>query len=156
MNKIFYIKIIGGERMFLFEYLIKLLMGNSNTLFLGLIMVIFGYYGWLLFNINNQLHTSTYEWDIINNKLRDIMNKLDKINELYSKELTDKLNDNKNLLKEMNSYIKNNNEKLEKLEGKIISEVKEESGEIKERMNILVGRRSNISEDEDDDLIDKG
>jgi len=137
--------------MYFFEHLIKLLLGKSNTLFLGLIMVIFGYYGWLLFNINNKLQTTAYEWDKINDKLRDIMNKLEKIDELYYKELPDKLNENKNLIKELNTCMMSKNIDMEKLETKIISEVKEESSEIKERMKILVGRtRGNLNQNEED------
>ena len=42
--------------MFFFEYIIKLLMGNSESIFMGLVIVIFGYYGWLLWNGNIYLH----------------------------------------------------------------------------------------------------
>ena len=41
--------------MFLFEHLIKLLIGNSGTLFAGLIMVVIGYCGWYLWNIKNKV-----------------------------------------------------------------------------------------------------
>ncbi len=137
--------------MYFFEHLIKLLLSNSNTLFFGLIIVIFGYYGWLLFNINNQLRTSTFKWDKIYDRLKDILNKLEKIDELYYKELPDKLNENRNLIKELNTCMRSNNIDLEKLENKIIAEVKEESSEIKERMKILVGRtRGKINQDKED------
>ncbi len=130
--------------MFLFEYIVKLLLGNTNTLFLGLVIVLFGYYGWLLYNINNRLHTFTYEWDKFNDKLKEILHKLEKFDELYYQELAERLNDNKNILKEINTCLNAKNLDLEKIEEKIIAEVKEESGEIKERMKILVGRtRSN-------------
>ena len=67
--------------MFLFEYMIKLLMGNSEALFMGLVVVIFGYYGWLLWNINSGYKDFFNRWSKHNQdyvETRQIIFDLDK------------------------------------------------------------------------------
>jgi hypothetical protein len=86
----------GGSNMFLWEYIIKLLMGNSNSLFIGLIIVIIGYYGWLLYNINNNFSSIMFKWEKINKNLDSIIENVNLIEKMFYSEISQKLSDNKN------------------------------------------------------------
>lgn len=58
--------------MFLYEYIIKLLMGNSGSLFLGLLVVVFGYYGWLLWHINERTEDISFSLKLLTDKVEDL------------------------------------------------------------------------------------
>lgn len=114
--------------MFLFEYIIKLLMGNTEALFMGLLVVIFGYYGWLLWNLSNNYNIFFNKWE--------------KHNENYMEtrkiifELERKLTRLENLTPLMNS-VKDDMSKSTK---DILEEIDEETEEIKEIVKILLGQ----------------
>jgi F0F1-type ATP synthase membrane subunit b/b' len=99
--------------MYFFNFIIKLLMSNSGSLFIGLMIIIFGYYGWLLWNINERLkdflqYREQYEYCI-----KEFDNKIDELEE-----------------------------NMEKGKSDIIDEIKESAAEIKEIMKILMNHRS--------------
>lgn len=132
--------------MSLYEYLIKLLMGNSNSLFIGLIVVIFGYFGWLLKNIYEQINsigdiTSIIEKENKNREsLEIIRKKVEELNDGNYKDILDRLDDNLSCLEKIYSKLENSNLDVDRLQNDIISEIKEESDEIKEIIKILMSR----------------
>ncbi len=128
--------------MFLFEHLIKLLMGNSDTLFMGLAVVIFGYYGWLLYNINDNFKKLILGWDNYQDSLKEIKERMDELDESVYKELINKINGNINDIEELNKAIKNNTSDMDRYKDDIIDEIKESADEIKEIMKILMNNRS--------------
>lgn len=129
--------------MFLYEYIIKLLMGNSNTIFIGLIIVIFGYLGWLLKSIYEQVEVINREKDNQKDILEIIREKIEKLDENIYRNILEKLNDNLNCLRKIYSELEDNDLDLKNLEADIISEIKEESDEIKEIIKILMTRSFN-------------
>ncbi|MGM0410211.1 MAG: hypothetical protein ACQEQF_05545 [Bacillota bacterium] len=113
--------------MFLFEYLIKLLMGNSDALFIGLLVVLFGYYGWLLWNQNNSY--------------KDFYNKWEKHNENFVevRKIVYNLDSKITKLENLDSKLDNISNNLDKSRIDILKETEEESEEIKEIVKILLG-----------------
>lgn len=125
--------------MFLLEYMIKLLMGNSDTIFLGLLIVLFGYYGWLLWNIYhtvNDLETGEIK---IRKRQREILESLVEIYKSLSVDIPEKFRDQTTVLEQVNDNTETCNKNVIENREKIISDVKEESGEVKEIVKILLG-----------------
>lgn len=129
--------------MFLFEYIIKLLMGNSETLFMGLFVVVFGYYGWLLYNINDYFKEFLKKWNKHEESLEELRSKMKELDESVYKELISKLNTNVITLEKINSDIKENSVEMDRYRSDIIAEIKESSEEIKEIMKLLMNRSRN-------------
>jgi len=88
-------------------------MSNSGSLFIGLMIIIFGYYGWLLWNINE--------------RLKDFLQ--------YREQ-------HEYIIKKLDDKIEELEEDMEKGNYSIIDEVKESAAEIKEIMKILMNHRS--------------
>ncbi|ACL70093.1 hypothetical protein [Halothermothrix orenii] len=128
--------------MFLFEYIIKLLMGSSETLFMGLIIIIFGYYGWLLWNINNSFHSFEDRWNKHEENLNDIKNRMKDLDKSVYKELIQKLNTNLIDMKDIDENINKVNDDMKDYRNDIIDEIKESEEEIKEVMKLLITHRS--------------
>ncbi len=124
-------------------------MGNSNALFVGLIIVLFGYLGWLLKNIYEQVKFLEKERDDNREILNIIREKIDKLDESIYRDILNKLNDNLTFLKKINSQLENSNQEQEDLQKNIVSEIKEESNEIKEIIKILLSRSFIMKEQRD-------
>ncbi|MFW5992115.1 MAG: hypothetical protein ACOCQN_02885 [Halanaerobiaceae bacterium] len=125
--------------MFLFEYLIKLLLGNSSTLFMGLFVVIFGYYGWLLWNINSELKLNIEENIKQGEQVRKNGKELEKIYDFLDRDIFPKLKQIEDDIGRLD---------LEKTRNSIIDEIKEESAEVKETIKILLSRSLNMKPDD--------
>lgn len=132
----------GGGAVFLFEYIMKLLMGNSNTLFMGLIVVIFGYYGWLLWSINERLKNYLINWDKQNDSFIDMKETVDKLDESLYKELVNRLDEKKTEIEKIRLEMDKNSDDIDRYYNDIINEVKESTDEIKEIMMILMNNRA--------------
>ncbi|MTI58474.1 hypothetical protein GM661_06500 [Iocasia frigidifontis] len=128
--------------MFLFEYMMKLLMGNSNTLFMGLIVVIFGYYGWLLWSINERLKNHLIDWDRQNDSLIDMKETVDKLDDSLYKELVNRLDEKKTEIEKIRLEIDKKSDDMDRYYNDIIGEIKESTDEIKEIMMILMNNRA--------------
>lgn len=129
--------------MFLFEYIIKLLMGNSDALFMGLLIVVFGYYGWLLWNINNSYKKFFNSWDRHN---EDYVETREIIFELERK-LT--------RLENLTPRLETLNRDIDKSSKDILKEIDEESEEIKEIIKILLGHYRKMESNNFDKLKKK-
>jgi len=92
-------------------------MSNSETLFMGLIIVLFGYYGWLLW----QVYTKLKELGGYKSELAKLINNQEKLNNIKREVFAIK-------------------EELGEMKKDIIIEVKDESDEIKEIVKILMGQ----------------
>ncbi|MFW6009355.1 MAG: hypothetical protein ACOCP8_08850 [archaeon] len=103
--------------MFLFEYLIKLLMGNSDAHFIGLLVVLFGYYGWLLWNQNNSYKNFYNKWEKHNENFVEV----------------------RKIVYNLDSKLDNISNNLDKSRIDILKEMEKESEEIKEMVKILLG-----------------
>lgn len=132
----------GGGAVFLFEYMMKLLMGNSNTLFMGLIVVIFGYYGWLLWSINERLKNHLIDWDRQNDSLIDMKETVDKLDDSLYKELVNRLDEKKTEIEKIRLEIDKKSDDMDRYYNDIIGEIKESTDEIKEIMMILMNNRA--------------
>ena len=128
--------------MFFFQYIIRLLMGNSDTLFMGLIMVIFGYYGWLLWNINDRFKRFFSNWEKNEFTLKDLNYKIKSIDESLYKDLISKINQNMLEISKLYTTIEDCNAELERSRREIIAEIKESEEDIKDIMKILLNHRS--------------
>lgn len=128
--------------MFLFEYIIKLLMGNSNTLFMGLIVVIFAYYGWLLWSINERLKNHLVDWDRQNDSIIDMKETVNKLDDSLYRELVNRLDEKKTEIEKIGSEIDKKSDDMDRYYNDIISEIKESTDEIKEIMMILMNNRA--------------
>lgn len=127
--------------MFLFEFLIKILIGNSDTLFVALFMAIFGYYGWLLWHVNENLNDFLEEWAKHGKKLEDLKSQIEDLDESVYRELILKLDSN---IKECESLLKNvesNSDNLDRVKRDIISEVKESVDEVKDIILLMMNNR---------------
>lgn len=128
--------------MFFFQYLIRLLVGNSDTLFMGLIMVIFGYYGWLLWNINDRFKRFFSNWERNEFTLKDLNCKIENLDESLYKDLISKINQNMLEINKLYNNIQGCTEELERNRREIIAEIKESEDDIKDIMKILLNHRS--------------
>lgn len=128
--------------MFFFQYLIRLLVGNSDTLFMGLIMVIFGYYGWLLWNINDRFKKFFSNWERNEFTLKDLNCKIENLDENLYKDLISKINQNMLEINKLYNNIQGCTEELERNRREIIAEIKESEDDIKDIMKILLNHRS--------------
>ncbi|NLM96641.1 MAG: hypothetical protein GX175_03330 [Halanaerobiaceae bacterium] len=128
--------------MTLFQYIIRILMGNSDTVFAALVMGVFGYIGWLLWKLNERFNRFLKEWYKHEEGLADLRGKLNRIDEGVYKELIKRLEDN---LKEMDKLllaVNDNNEEIERMHHNIITEMKESTNEIKDIIMILLNNRA--------------
>ncbi|MFW6035875.1 MAG: hypothetical protein ACOCRZ_06430 [Halothermotrichaceae bacterium] len=126
----------------LLEYVIKLLAGNSNTLFVGIIVLIFGYYGWLLWNINERLKNYFMNWDDHEQDLIELKSKLNELDESVYKNLINKLNQTVKDFESIKEFIRDNSSDLDRYRKDIIDEIKESTNELKDIIMILMNNKS--------------
>ena len=133
--------------MFLWEYVIKLLMGNSDSLFIGLVIVVMGYYGWLLWNIQNKFRSIIYKWDNINQRLDQINDKVNNLEKILFRKVLEKITNNQNMIENIEADIADLNDDITKKENNILNEINEESTEIKEYIKLLLNWHRGSKED---------
>ena len=143
--------------MFLLEYVIKLLMGNSDTIFLGLFVVVFGYYGWLLWNIYTDLNNILGNWKKNKEDIELIKERVGELEKELYQDISDRLSNNHAYLKSIDDRFASHINKVDKLESKLISEIEEETDEVKETLKLLLNcyrnmRRGDIDGDEMQEL----
>ena len=131
--------------MFLYEYIVKLLMGNSNNLFLGLIIVLIGYYGWLLWNINNKNESYLKKWERFSEKSDDMEDILKDIEKMIYRENTQKLNTIVAELDNLKEKSEDISEEIERTQDKMLDNLNQEIEELKQTMSILLKCYRNIS-----------
>ena len=148
--------------MFFFEYLIKLLMGNSNNIFMGLVVVIFGYYGWLLWTINSKFNSFYNKWerheDYLDEARKGVMNvdkEITKLEQMETRinEMNQSINEFKeDLLKELEEFKEDITKEAKFSRENILKEIEEESDDIKEVVKIVVGKYRNLTKYSREDL----
>ncbi len=131
--------------MFLYEYLIKLLMGNSNTIFLGLFVVIFGYCGWLLWQINNNLNEFRRQWENHNKDNKELIHEINDLNKIMYQDFLERLKEIQRNLENHNKLLNETDTETEKFKNEIISSIKEETDEVKETVKLLLGRSISLT-----------
>lgn len=128
--------------MTLFQYIIRILMGNSDTVFTALVMGVFGYIGWLLWKLNGRVNEFIKDWNKHQESLIYIKAKMDKIDEGVYKELMNKLDKNIEEIDKLLIVVNDNNDDIEKMGNNMISELKESTNEIKDIIMILMNNRA--------------
>ena len=117
-------------------------MSNSNTIFSALVMGVFGYMGWLLWNINETLKDFKKQGDKHEDDLESIKNKMDRIDQGVYKDLISKLDKSTTEMDKLLLIVNDNSDELEKTRSNIIAEVKESANEVKDIIMILINNRS--------------
>jgi len=128
--------------MTLFQYIIRILMGNSDTVFAALVMGVFGYMGWLLWKLNDRLNRFLKEWHKHEEDLENLNGKLNRIDEGVYKELINRLEDNVKEMDKLLLVVNDNNEEIERMHVSIITELKESTNEIKDIIMVLLNNRA--------------
>ncbi len=131
----------GGDYM-LYQFIIKVLMGNSGTIFSALVMGVFGYMGWLLWNINERLKDFKQGWNKHEDDLKSIKSKLDRIDYGVYKDMISKLDKSSREMDKLTLIVNDNSNELEKTRSNIIAEVKESADEVKDIIMILMNNRA--------------
>lgn len=131
-----------GYLIMLYQYIIKVLMSNSNTIFSALVMGVFGYMGWLLWNINEGLKEFKKEWNKYEGDLESLNSKMDRIDHGVYKEMVSKLDKSTTEMDKLLLIVNDNNDELEKTRSDIIAEVKESADEVKDIIMILMNNRA--------------
>lgn len=132
----------GGIIMTLFQYIIRILMGNSDTVFAALVMGVFGYMGWLLWKLNDRFNGFLKVWHNHQEGLKNLNSKLNRIDEGVYKELINRLEENVKEMDKLLLVVNDNNEEIERLHVNIITELKESTNEIKDIIMILMNNRA--------------
>lgn len=133
---------VMGVYCMLYQFIIKVLMSNSDTVFTALVMGVFGYMGWLLWNINERLKDFETGLNKYDDNLSNIKNKMDKNDQGVYKNLLAKLDESVNEMDKLLLVVNDNSEEIEKLRSDILSEVKESTNEIKDIIMILLNNRA--------------
>ncbi|MFW6381560.1 MAG: hypothetical protein ACOCZ3_03355 [Bacillota bacterium] len=131
--------------MFLYDYIIKLLLGNTNTLFLGLIVVLFGYYGWMIYTLHKSFDAFLGEWKYYQQQIADIEDLLQKLDRTIYRDILEKIDGNATSLKQLTDKVEELGDMLEKSDVNTEAVIKEESEEIKEIIKILLSRSLDIN-----------
>ena len=126
----------------LYQFIIKALMGNSDTIFAGLIIAVFGYMGWMLWQINEKFKAFTQKWNSHEDNLLVLKNKMDKIDEGVYKELMNKLENNVQEIDKLLIVSKDNNSDLERMRNDLIAEIKDGTNEVKDIIMILMNNKA--------------
>src|SRR5690554_8049753 len=77
--------------MVLLEYMIRLLMGKSDTMFIGLMVVIFGYYGWLLWHLKDDFNKYIINFEARGKSLEKNINCINEKIELIDSDCYEKM-----------------------------------------------------------------
>ncbi|MFW6022334.1 MAG: hypothetical protein ACOCQW_02315 [Halanaerobiaceae bacterium] len=126
----------------LYQYIVKVLMGNSDTVFSALVMGVFGYVCWLLWNINERSRSFINDWNKHEGKLDLLKDKMDKIDEGVYRELLTKLEKNLEEMDKLLLVVNDNNRELERMRSEILSEIKDSADELKDIIILVVNNKS--------------
>lgn len=128
--------------MFLYQWLIKLMVDNSDALYVSIMLVVFGYCGWLLWKINGKLEYFLGEWDKHEKTLNCLKQKIDELDQSVYKDLIHSIDTNSNEIEKMMIAVEKNREDIDRNRGAIIEEIKESAAETKEIIKILHGNQA--------------
>ncbi|MFP4015505.1 MAG: hypothetical protein ACLFUI_00605 [Halanaerobiales bacterium] len=126
----------------LYQYVIKILMSNSDTVFTALVMGVLGYIGWLCWKINERTKEYVEEMKKHDVKLNKIKVKMEQVDQGIYKDLLDRLNNNINEMGKVLLVSQDNNDELERLRSDIISEVKDSTDQVKDIVMILMNNKA--------------
>ena len=141
--------------MVLFDYLIKLLVHNSDTIFIGLLVVLVGYNGWQLYYMKKEQQNKQEEKQKgrncdNRNILKEIEEKLREQDRIFF-DIKEQLKNNQNRLEKMKSEFERLEDKLSLLENNLYNRFNEKTADIKETLKILLscyrGEEERIEED---------
>ncbi|MFI5359282.1 MAG: hypothetical protein ACHQYO_04465 [Halanaerobiales bacterium] len=127
--------------MTLFQYIIRILMSNSDTVFAALVMSVFGYIGWLLWKLNNNFKDFLDIWEKHQENLESIRTKMEKIDEEVHKKLINQVDSNTRELDKLLLVLNDSNNEIERMRSEIIAELKESSNELKDIIMIILNKR---------------
>ncbi|MEJ6951097.1 hypothetical protein [Natronospora cellulosivora (SeqCode)] len=126
----------------LYQYVIKALIDHSGTVFTGVVLGLFGYMGWLLWQINEKLKSFLDKWEKHEENLAVLKEKMDKIDEGLYKNLLKELEKNVQEMEKLQIVVNDNNSDLERIRSELMTEIKEGSSEVKDIIMFLVNNRS--------------
>ena len=128
--------------MTLFQYIIRILMSNSDTVFAALVMSVFGYIGWLLWKLNTSFNEFLDIWAKHQENLDLIRSRMDKIDEDVYKKLMNQVDLNTKELDKLLLVLNDSNNEIERMRSEIIAELKESSTELKDIIMIILNNRA--------------
>ncbi|MFP4661812.1 MAG: hypothetical protein ACLFPF_06450 [Halanaerobiales bacterium] len=126
----------------LYQYVIKILMSNSDTVFTALVMGVLGYIGWLCWKINEREKEFMKKWKEEDMKLNLIKKKFDQFDQGIYKDILGHLNENIKDTDKLLLVSQDNNNEIERVRNDIITEVKDSAAELKDIIMILMNNRT--------------
>ena len=140
--------------MVLLEYIIKILVHNSETLFIGLLVILVGYYGRLLWHIVNSLKEYSREMEKIINKIGDISEVMAHLDKALYKDITERLNSCLNQLNNIQNDFEDLDSELNDHDHDVRRRINEKTEDIKETMKILLTCYRRIDNPQDLETVD--
>ncbi len=122
--------------MVLFEYIIKVLVHNSETLFIGLLVILVGYYGRILWDIKGVLKEYTADINFLMKDLSEIKTETEKLKEIMVEQ-------NKTIEK-----INNLESDIEDHDRSITARINEKTEDVKDTLKILITCYRKIDDEE--------
>ena len=144
--------------MVLFDYLIKLLVHNSETMFIGLLVVLVGYNGWQLYYLKKkQRRTGEEKKD---DKLQELDKEIKQVKSLLQQlegdcsDLKEQFKNNRSRLREIKEEYTRFEDRMSLLENNLYSRFTEKTSEIKETLKLLLSCYRGEEEQLDDNLLE--
>lgn len=135
--------------MTLFQYIIRILMSNSDTVFAALVMSVFGYIGWLLWRLNNNFKDFLDIWEKHQENLESIRTRMEKMDEEIHKNLINKVDLNSKELDKLLLVLNDSNNEIERMRSEVIAELKESTNELKDIIMIILNKRDRSIRDKE-------
>lgn len=126
----------------LYQFLIEVMIEHSDSLFIGVVLGLFGYIGWMLWKMNEKLKSFIDKWGKYEENLVSLEEKMDKIDDSLYKDLMEKLAMNMREMDKLKVIVNDNNKDLEKMRLQIIAEIKEGNSEVKDIIMFLVNNQT--------------
>ncbi|MGB4372302.1 MAG: hypothetical protein WBI93_01915 [Halanaerobiales bacterium] len=141
--------------MTLFQYIIRIFMSNSDTVFAALVMSVFGYIGWLLWKLNTSFNEFLDIWAKHQENLDLSRSRMDKIDEDVYKKLMNQVDLNTKELDKLLLVLNDSNNEIERMRSEIIAELKESSTELKDIIMIILNNRARSIKNTEGECINK-
>ncbi len=124
--------------MFLIEYIMKLLIGNSENLFTGLIIVLIGYLIWLLWNNRKTLNNNQTHFEQLFSEIAEVKELVEYFDRTIYKDFSEKINQSFTVKENIKNKLKNLNKKLDNLDKSLSTAIKDKNEEVKDTLKILL------------------
>ena len=139
--------------MFLIEYIMKLLIGNSDNLFTALIAVLIGYLIWLLWNNRKTLNNNQTQSEQLLSEIAEVKELVEYFDRTIYKDFSEKINQSFAVKENIKNELENINKRLDKMDINLSTEIKEKNEEVKETLKLLLScYRGQENEEQSDEI----